>query len=82
MFGDAALFHDLAQFGLTGIVIAFLVYKDIRADHTLERTQKEHREELRLMEEKRLNYDKDRLATDREHVAALTALTSALRDRP
>lgn len=81
MFSDASIFHDLAQFGLTGIVIAFLVYKDIRADHTLEKTQNEHRAELRLMEERRLSYDKDRLATDKEHVAALTALTSALRDR-
>lgn len=81
MFADANLFHDLAQFGGLGIVIAFLIWKDIRADHIRERMQVEHRAEIQLMHERRLSYDRDRLATDKEQVAALTALASAIRDK-
>lgn len=79
VFPDVGIFHDLAQFGGLGIVIAFLIWKDVRADRTHERMSADHRSEMRLMEEKRLAYDKDRLATDKEQVAALSALTSAIR---
>lgn len=82
MLTDVSLFHDLAQFGGLGIVIAFLIWKDIRADRIHEKMQKEHWDEIRLMEERRLNYDKDRLITDRETASTLAALASALRDRP
>lgn len=74
----ASLFTSLSNFGGLGIVIGFLIWKDIRADKARERTQEGHRAELRLMEERRLTYDKERLETDREQAATLATLASAI----
>lgn len=81
MLTDAsALILALKDFGGLGIVIAFLIWKDLRSDRVRERTEERHRGELRLMEERRLDYDKDRLATDKETVGTLAALSSAIQN--
>ena len=74
----SGLITALSNFGGLGIVIAFLIWKDIRADRARERTEEAHRAELRLREERRLEYDRDRLATDKEQVATLAGLSAAI----
>ena len=76
-----SLIHDLGQFGGLGIVVAFLIWKDVRSDKIREKMETDHRAEMRLMEERRLDYDKDRLNTDKEQVATLSALASAIQGR-
>lgn len=76
----AALVASLSQFGGLGIVIAFLIWKDIRADRIREKMETDHRNQILLMEERRLNFDKDRLETDKDHIATITALTGAIQN--
>lgn len=76
----SALIIALKDFGALGIVIAFLIWKDVRSDRARERAEERHRGEVRLMEERRLDYDKDRLATDKETVGTLAALSSAIQN--
>jgi Flp pilus assembly protein TadB len=73
-----SLITSLTNFGGLGIVIAFLIWKDIRADKIRERIEEKHRAQVQLTEERRLDYDKDRLATDKETVATLAGLSSAI----
>ena len=73
-----ALIKSLSDFGGLGIVIAFLIYQTTRADRIREKMQAEHQAEIRLMEEKRLDYDERRLQTDREQVATIAALTAVI----
>lgn len=73
-----SLITSLTNFGGLGIVIAFLIWKDIRADKIRERIEEKHRNEIQLREERRLDYDKERLATDKETVATLAGLSSAI----
>lgn len=72
------LISALQNFGGLGIVIAFLIWKDIRADRARERMEEKHRAEIQHREERRLEYDKERLATDKEQVATLAGLASAI----
>lgn len=73
-----SLITSLTNFGGLGIVIAFLIWKDLRADKIRERIEEKHRNEIQLREERRLDYDKERLATDKETVATLAGLSSAI----
>ncbi len=73
-----ALITALTNFGGLGIVIAFLIWKDVRSDKIRERIEEKHRAQVLLTEERRLDYDKERLATDKEAVATLAGLSSAI----
>lgn len=84
----STLFASLSQFGAFGILVAFLIWKDLRADKARERLDSEHRAEVTKMQERRIAYDrerlesdKDRLDTDRELASALASLTSAIQSR-
>lgn len=77
----SALFTALTNFGGLGVVIAFLVYKDVRADRLRDKAEEKRLNEQRLAEERRLTYDRERLATDKDLAASLAALTSAIQTR-
>jgi hypothetical protein len=72
------LITALTNFGGLGIVIAFLIWKDVRADKVREKMEQDHRAEMRLQEERRLSYDRERLETDKDHVATLAALSASI----
>lgn len=79
MLADASsLITSLTNFGGLGIVIAFLIWKDIRADRIRERMEEAHRAQILVMEEKRLAYDKDRLDADKQQSAVLAALNASI----
>lgn len=74
----ASLIKSLSDFGGLGIVIAFLIWKDIRGDRARERMQRDHHAEMALLEEKRLNYDERRLQTDKDQVNTVAALSAVI----
>ncbi len=76
----SALITSLSNFGGLGVVIAFLIWKDIRADKVRERSEERHRSELQLREERRLAFDRERLETDKETAGTLAALSSAIQN--
>jgi Flp pilus assembly protein TadB len=79
--GDlGGLITALTNFGGLGIVVAFLIWKDLRSDKTRERMEEKHSAEMRLQEEKRLAYDRDRLETDKDQVATLAALSASIQN--
>lgn len=81
MGGDLGnLITALTNFGGLGIVIAFLIWKDVRSDKVRERLEEGHRAQVLLMEEKRLNYDRARLETDKDQVATLAALNASIQN--
>jgi hypothetical protein len=77
----ASLIKSLSDFGGLGIVIAFLIWWNVRCDRQREKSYEAHLAEKRLEDERRLAYDKERLAMDRELSASLQALTSAIQAR-
>jgi hypothetical protein len=75
---DLSIFHDLSQFGGLGIVIAFLIWKDIHTDKVRENLEERRLEQEKLMEERRLDFDKNRLEMDKELSSSLASLTGAV----
>jgi hypothetical protein len=77
----SALFTALSNFGAFGILVAFLIWKDIRADNARLKAEQEHLAEKKLQDERRLAYDRERLEADKALAASLAALTSAIQSR-
>lgn len=77
----AALFTALSNFGAFGILVAFLIWKDIRAEKVAEKRDASHAIEQKLQEERKLAYDRERLEADKSLAASLAALTSAVQSR-
>lgn len=79
MAGDvSALFVALSNFGAFGILVAFLIWKDIRADRAKENAAAEHKAEAAAQDERRLALDRERLEADKQLAATLAALTAAI----
>lgn len=77
----SALFSALQPFGLTGIFIAYLIWRDIRAEKVREKIEEKQEAQRVLEEERRLAYDRERLECDKSLAAAFAALTSAVNSR-
>jgi hypothetical protein len=72
------LIITLKQFGAFGILVAFLIWKDFRADAARGRFEEKHRTDKQLADEKRMNYDRERLDTDKILASNLASLTAAI----
>lgn len=82
MSGDAtSLFTALSNFGAFGILVAFLIWKDFRAEASRNKLEHEHKAELAAMHERRIAYDRERLEADKALAASLAALTAAIQIR-
>ena len=82
MSGDLAnLFVPLSNFGAFGILVAFLVWKDVRADASRNKLEQDHKSQQIKVEEQRLAYDRERLEADKALAASLAALTGAIQHR-
>lgn len=82
MGGDAAgLITALSNFGAFGILVAFLIWKDFRAEAARQRLEEAHKAELAAMQERRIAYDRERLEADKALAASLAALTAAIQSR-
>lgn len=80
--GDiASLFTALSNFGAFGILVALLIWKDMRAEKAREKLELDHKAELAALAERRLAYDRERLETDKALAASLAALTGAVQSR-
>lgn len=82
MSGDASsLFIALSNFGAFGILVAFLIWKDLRADAARIKFKSEHEAEQLVAHERRLTYDRDRLETDKAIAAAIAGLNATIQSR-
>lgn len=77
--GDAAsLIAALSNFGAFGVLVAFLIWKDLRsAAERKELAQAQIAAEA-VENERRLAYDRERLEADKALAGSLAALTSAI----
>lgn len=78
----ASLISSLSNFGGLGIVVAFLIWWNVRCDKQREKASEQETAAKRLEDERRLSYDKERLATDKDLAANLAALTSVIQGLP
>lgn len=80
--GDvASLFTALSNFGAFGVLVAFLIWKDIRAERRHDKAAADHLADKLLADERRLVYDRERLEADKALAASLAALTGAVQSR-
>jgi hypothetical protein len=77
----SALFTALSNFGAFGILVAFLIWKDIRAENARKQEASNELAERKLQDERRMAYDRERLEADKSLAASLAALTSAIQSR-
>lgn len=77
----SSLFTALSNFGAFGILVAFLIWKDVRSDAARGKAEREHKAEIAAMQERRIAYDRERLEADKALAASLAALTSAIQSR-
>lgn len=75
------LFVALSNFGAFGILVAFLIWKDVRAEAARNKLEQDHKAELLAGKERRLAYDRERLEADKALAASLAALTGAIQHR-
>lgn len=75
------LFNALSNFGAFGVLVAFLIWKDIRSEAARTKTEQAHVAEKAVLEERRLAYDRERLEADKALAASLAALTGAIQGR-
>lgn len=76
-----SLFTLLSNWGAFGILVAFLVWKDLRAETARKELELAHQAERIQHEERRLAYDRERLEADKALAASLAALTAAIQNR-
>lgn len=80
--GDvASLISVLSRFGDLGLVVAFFIWWNIWTAKRYDKAEERHRLEMSAQEERRLNFDKDRLAVDREIASSIAALNSTIQSR-
>ena len=77
----AGVFTALSNFGAFGILVAFLIWKDLRSEKRHDKAEADRLTEQRLSDEKRMAYDRERLEADKALAASLAALTSAIQAR-
>ena len=77
----SSLFVALSNFGAFGILVAFLIWKDMRADAARNKLEQDHKAEQMAAQERRLAFDRERLETDKALAASLAALTGAIQHR-
>lgn len=77
----SSLFVALSNFGAFGILVAFLIWKDLRAEASRNKLEADYRAQQLLAEERHLAYDRERLETDKALAATIASLTSAIQAR-
>lgn len=77
----SALITALSNFGAFGVLVAFLIWKDIRSERSRDSLESKHKSEIVAMQERRIAYDRERLSLDKELAGALASLTSAIQSR-
>lgn len=77
----SSLFVPLSNFGAFGILVAFLIWKDVRAETARNKLEQDHKAEQLAAQERRLAYDRERLEADKALAASLAALTGAIQSR-
>ncbi len=82
MSGDlSSLFVALSNFGAFGILVGFLIWKDLRAEAARNKLEQDHKAEQLAAQERRLAYDRERLEADKSLAASLAALTGAIQSQ-
>lgn len=76
-----SLFTALSNFGALGVLVAFLIWRDHCATRDKLAMEKEHAGKLMLLEERKLNMDRERLNADKELTAVLATLTATIQAR-
>lgn len=77
----ATLFTSLGNWGAFGILVAFLIWKDVRAEATRAKIELDHHAQQLASEQLKLAYDRERLEADKALAAGLAALTAAVQGR-
>jgi hypothetical protein len=77
----SGLFVALSNFGAFGILVAFLIWKDLRAEAARNKLEQDYKAEALAAQERRLAYDRERLEADKALASGLAALTSAIQSR-
>ena len=77
----SGLFVALSNFGAFGILVAFLIWKDLRAETARAKLESDHKAEQLAVQERRLAYDRERLETDKALAASLAGLTAVVQSR-
>lgn len=72
------LIQALSNFGAFGILVAFLIWKDIRSERDKEKKEQEHLAEKRLWEERRIQVDKEINETNKALAGSLASLTAVI----
>ena len=79
--GDvASLIKSLSDFGGLGVTVAFLIWWNIWTQKCRDKADEQRRAEQLIRDEKRLNYDKERLEMDRDQASNIAALTGAIQE--
>lgn len=76
-----SLITALSNFGALGVLVAFLVWRDHCSARDRQELEKEHAAEKKLMEERRLAFDRERLDEDKKLTAVLATLTATIQAR-
>ena len=77
----ASLIQSLSNFGGLGIVVAFLIWWNFRADRQRQQIYDQQLAKSEIENERRFAYEKERLSCDKELAASLAALTAAIQTR-
>lgn len=77
----SALFAALSNFGAFGILVAFLIWKDLRSERSQSKSAEQALADKRLEDERRMSYDRERLDADKALAASLAGLTAAIQSR-
>lgn len=77
----APLISALSNFGAFGVLVAFLIWKDLRAERQQQKMEQDHMAEKRLWEERRIAVDKETNETNKALAGSLAGLTAVIQDR-
>ncbi len=82
MTGDlSSLFVALSNFGAFGILVGFLIWKDLRSEAARVKLEQDHLAERKAASELQRLLDRERIEADKALAAALAALTGAIQHR-
>lgn len=76
-----SLLTSLSNFGALGALIAFLVWRDNCSTRDRAKLETEYSAKLLVLEERKLNFDRERLTADKELTAVLATLTATIQAR-
>lgn len=72
------LLQLLGNWGALGLLVGFLVWRDIRAADARDKLERENAAERVRVEERRIQTDRERLEADKALAASLASLTAVV----